>query len=69
MARTSNLFYTPSPSDLQLAEILNHQKEFRIVTPDGMQAIYTKEGIKSVGNIGNKLSEEDILELYKLFGG
>ena len=61
--------FRPSDSDLRLAEILNHQKEFKIVTPDGMQAIYTKDGIKSVGNIGNKLSAEDIQELYKLFGG
>ena len=61
--------FRPSDSDLRLAEILNHQKEFRIVTPDGLQAIYTKNGIKSVGNIEKKLSENDVRELYKLFGG
>ena len=59
----------PSKSDLWLAQILDHQKEFEIITPDNMKAVYTKHGIKSVGNIERKLSEQDVLELYKLFGG
>ncbi|MBQ9986045.1 MAG: hypothetical protein IJP38_07020, partial [Oscillospiraceae bacterium] len=59
----------PSESDLWLAEVLNHQETFRIVTPDGMQAVYTAHGLQSVGPIERKLSEADMKELYNLFGG
>ena len=59
----------PSKSDLWLAQILSHQEEFEIITPDNMRAVYTKHGIKSVGNIERKLSEQDVVELYELFGG
>lgn len=61
--------FRPSDSDLKLAEILNHQKEFRIVTPDGMQAIYTKDGIISISNVLRSISKEDILKYLELFGG
>lgn len=61
--------FRPSESDLYIAHILSHQEEFEIITPDNMRAVYTKHGIKSVGNIERKLTEQDVLELYKLFGG
>ena len=59
----------PSKSDLELAKILTHQNEFAIVTPDNMKTVYTREGIKYTESIGKTLSEEDIMEIYKLFGG
>ncbi|MBQ4544517.1 MAG: hypothetical protein II996_02990 [Oscillospiraceae bacterium] len=59
----------PSQSDLHLAEILSHQREFEIVTPDGMRAVYTKDGVKFVGTIERKFLEEDMDYLYNLFGG
>lgn len=59
----------PSKSDLSLAKILSHQREFEIVTPDGMRAVYTKDGVISIGTIAKKISEEDITEYLKLFGG
>ncbi len=59
----------PSKSDLWLAQILSHQEEFEIITPDNMRAVYTKYGIVSIGNIPNTISDSDIEKYLELFGG
>lgn len=59
----------PSKSDLWLAQILSHQEEFEIITPDNMRAVYTKYGIVSIGNIPNTISDSDIKKYLELFGG
>ena len=55
----------PSPEDLSVAQTMNWQEEFYIVSPDGKYSIYTANGIKEANGINRSMISEEGIKLYE----